>query len=74
MESCLVDDDFTTCAAKAEVTAFSNPAPSGTAAAYTVTGTSKTGNKFTITKSGTGVFTRNCTTVDTGGCPASGSW
>jgi type IV pilus assembly protein PilA len=36
---------------------------------YTVVGTSKSGNTFTITKDGTtGVSTRTCTTAGQGGC------
>lgn len=74
MESCLVDDTFGTCAALPDVTAFSNPAPTGTADAYVVTGTSDTGNTFTITKAGSGVFTRDCDTQGDGGCPTGGAW
>jgi len=42
---------------------------------YTIIGHSKGGNDFTMDKaSATGVVTRTCTTVNTGGCPQSGSW
>jgi type IV pilus assembly protein PilA len=43
------------------------------AGGYTVEVTSKTGNKFWITKNGDDV-TRNCDTDGKGGCPSSGSW
>jgi type IV pilus assembly protein PilA len=40
---------------------------------YTVSVTSKTGNKFSIKKEGDEV-TRFCTATGDGGCPSSGSW
>jgi type IV pilus assembly protein PilA len=46
----------------------------GDATTYTVQSVSKTSNVFKIAKAGNGGVTRNCTTVSTGGCPASGSW
>jgi hypothetical protein len=42
------------------------------AGAYTVVGNSKSGNKFTIAKSG-GTVSRSCTTVGKGGCPSGGA-
>ena len=42
--------------------------------AYTVTVTSKTGNKFNVIETSAGTATRTCTTVGAAGCPASGSW
>jgi type IV pilus assembly protein PilA len=41
---------------------------------YTIVGHSKSGNDFTITKAADGSISRSCTTVSTGGCPASGKW
>jgi type IV pilus assembly protein PilA len=41
---------------------------------YTVVGHSKSGNDFTITKTGGGAPTRSCTTKGEGGCPSSGVW
>src|SRR5688500_18931909 len=73
MESCLVDSTYDLCSVKDEVTAFA-VIGGGSADAYTATATSETGNEFIITKGGTGTFTRDCTTEDTGGCPVGGSW
>ena len=44
------------------------------ATGYTVTGTSKSGNVFTITKVANGAATRTCTTAGKGGCPQGGTW
>ncbi|HWI09473.1 MAG TPA: hypothetical protein VNT54_18385, partial [Solirubrobacteraceae bacterium] len=75
MESCLVDEpNFGTCSGSPEITAFATVTVGGTAAAYTVESTSKSGNKFRITKAGSGVFTRACDTGGSGGCPTGGSW
>ena len=41
---------------------------------YTITGHSKSGNKFIITKTDGGAPVRSCTTVSTGACPADGKW
>ena len=41
---------------------------------YTVTSHSKTGNKFTITKTGTGPIDHDCTSHGQGGCPPGGDW
>ena len=70
MESCLTDKAYTACAALPEITNFATPAGGGTESAYTLTATSGSGNKFSITKGGTGVFTRTCDT--TGGNPDAG--
>ena len=40
---------------------------------YTVTGTSSTGNTFSIERAG-GITTLECTTSGEGGCPSSGFW
>jgi type IV pilus assembly protein PilA len=42
--------------------------------AYTINAKSKSGNVFTITKTGGGAVSRSCTTVGSGSCPASGNW
>jgi type IV pilus assembly protein PilA len=41
---------------------------------YTVVAASKSGNDFTITKTGGTAPTRSCTTGGDGGCPTGGSW
>jgi type IV pilus assembly protein PilA len=41
---------------------------------YTVVAASKSGNDFTITKTGGGAPTRTCDTDGSGGCPSNGSW
>ena len=41
---------------------------------YSVETTSKSGNKFKITRAADGTITRDCTTANTGACPASGHW
>jgi type IV pilus assembly protein PilA len=41
---------------------------------YAVVGHSKSGNDFTITKTGGGAPTRSCTTTGEGGCPSDGNW
>ena len=46
----------------------------GGATNYTIVGHSVSTNDFTITKAADGSVTRTCTTVNTGGCPAGGSW
>jgi len=73
MESCLVDSTYALCSADGNVTAFATIGGT-TADNYTATATSDTNNAFIVTKGGNGVFTRSCTTADTGGCPASGVW
>jgi type IV pilus assembly protein PilA len=47
--------------------------PTATATGYTIVGQSSSGNRFTITKSGSTV-TRTCTTTSTGACPSGGTW
>jgi type IV pilus assembly protein PilA len=46
---------------------------SSTATGYRIVGLSANGNRFTITKTGSGV-TRTCTTTNNGGCPNGGTW
>ena len=41
---------------------------------YTIATTSKSGNVFTIKKTGGGAAVRTCTTGGKGGCPTGGSW
>jgi type IV pilus assembly protein PilA len=41
---------------------------------FTVIGHSRSGNDFTITKTGGGSPTRDCSTQNTGACPNGGSW
>jgi len=74
IESCLVDDTYATCSASTEVTAFAVVTAGGSQNSYTVTATSKSGNKFSITKASAGVFTRGCTADGEGGCPTGGKW
>jgi type IV pilus assembly protein PilA len=72
MESCLVDTAYATCAASSEVTAFADTVTGSGQNAYGVTSNSASGNTFTITKAGSGQFSRSCTGSD-GGCSGS-SW
>src|SRR6478735_8665525 len=42
---------------------------------YTIVASSKSGNKFSLVKTGgTGVITRTCSTTGSGSCPTNGSW
>ena len=41
---------------------------------YVVTGTSKSGNTFLITKADDGSTSRSCNTGGSGGCPTGGKW
>jgi type IV pilus assembly protein PilA len=83
MESCYAQDqDYTNCGSSQDVTSSgldvgagkSVTITSATTNGYVLTGNSKSGNHFLITKVGGGPNTRSCTTVSTGACPASGSW
>jgi type IV pilus assembly protein PilA len=47
---------------------------SGAADGYAITGYSKSGNSFIITKTAGGPPVRSCTTAGQGGCKAGGSW
>jgi type IV pilus assembly protein PilA len=47
---------------------------SSAATSYVITGYSKSGNDFIITKTAGGAPVRSCTTVNTGACPSSGNW
>jgi type IV pilus assembly protein PilA len=56
-------------------TAIITTAGPGTApVAYTIVGTSSTGNKFTLTKNTNGSTSFSCTTTGSGGCPTGGNW
>ncbi len=71
MESCYTDaETYIGCGAKLPAAGLpaSKVVSSGeTANSYAVTATSKSGNKFTITKASDGTTTRSCTGTD-GGC------
>jgi type IV pilus assembly protein PilA len=41
---------------------------------YSVETTSKSGNKFKITRAADGTITRTCTTANSGACPSGGNW
>lgn len=70
MESCLTEDDYATCAGNSDVTSLASP--SGVDAFnYVLTASSKSGNTFTIAKTG-GEYERACT-GSSGGCQG-GSW
>jgi type IV pilus assembly protein PilA len=83
LESCFASEqDYTGCDTKQDVTDSGIPRGTGngqvaisglSATGYTVVGNSKSGNKFTITKTGGGAPTRKCTTVGKGGCPSGGA-
>ena len=75
MESCMTDADYTACSTTGEVTALATVTAGTAPDIYKLESTSKSGNKFSITKkSSPGTFARACTTSGTGGCGASGSW
>ena len=88
IESCFTENDtYTNCGSTAisdagltsgggggQVTAT----PTADGKGYTIVGTSKSGNTFSITRSNTdGTTSRTCTTTggsSKGGCPSSGTW
>jgi type IV pilus assembly protein PilA len=83
MESCLVDRDYATCAATADVSVNGViVAPGGSAAAYTLTqiSASSTGTDFNMSKSASvGSYTRTCGVtvpagLGNGSCPSTGNW
>ena len=72
VESCLADDVIANCTSPTGL-------PSGVAVTasgvnYSAVADSASGNKFTITKTGAGAFSRSCTTAAKGGCRTGGSW
>jgi type IV pilus assembly protein PilA len=83
MESCFADGQtYAGCDTGSDVTGSGIPVGSGGGKAsispnsttgYTIVGSSKSGNEFTITKNG-GTITRRCTTTGQGACPSTGSW
>jgi type IV pilus assembly protein PilA len=83
MESCFTDDQtYAGCDTGNDVSGSGIPVGSGAGsvvitpagtAGYTIVGSSKSGNAFTIAKSGGGV-TRRCTATGQGACPSTGSW
>jgi type IV pilus assembly protein PilA len=84
LESCYSrDESYTKCASSREITAAGLQVGSGMGqeqlsslgvSGYTVTGHSRSGNDFVITKSGDGSLERSCTTAGHGGCPSGGVW
>ena len=79
MESCYtVNETYVGCSTSPDITNSGIPSSGYAitgegATAYVVTATSKSGNKFIMTKSSTGIV-RSCTTVNTGACPSTGLW
>jgi len=84
VESCFADtQDYALCDTAAELgttgltigTANGEVAITGASATgYTITGNSKSGNDFIITKVNGGAPARTCTAVNVGACPAGGTW
>ena len=79
MESCYtVNETYAGCSTSSDITNSGIPA-SGyaitlqTATGYVVTATSKSANKFIMTKTAGGIA-RTCTTANTGACPTGGVW
>jgi type IV pilus assembly protein PilA len=83
MESCFANaETYAGCSTSADVTDSGIPRGTGGGnvgitengtVGYTVVGTSKSGNTFTILKAG-GTTTRSCDTDGQGACPTNGSW
>jgi type IV pilus assembly protein PilA len=84
VESCFADEqDYASCDSSAELgtTGLAFGSATGqvdvsgaSATGYTVVGHSKSGNNFSIIKSGGGAPTRTCTSTNSGACPGSGTW
>jgi len=84
VESCYADSqDYGVCltAAQLGTTGLSIGTADGevnvtstNASSYVITGYSKSGNDFLITKSNGGAVSRTCTTAATGGCKTGGLW
>ena len=79
MESCYtVNETYVGCSTGTDITGSGIPS-SGyaitgeTATGYVVTATSKSANKFIMTKTASGIA-RTCTTANTGACPTGGVW
>ncbi len=73
VESCLIDDTITNCLTPSGLPQ-DTVVSATTAPNYKVVATSKSNNTFTITKTGSGAFTRACTTSANGGCPTNLTW
>jgi len=83
MESCFANaETYVGCNTSSDVTGSGIPTGTATGSvelgtlgtnSYTVIGHSKSGNNFTIAKTG-GTTTRGCTSTGQGACPSSGSW
>ena len=84
VESCFADtQDYQACDDAAALgttglTLGSNPGEVNVAAtdatSYTITGFSKSGNEFLITKTSGGAPERTCTDTGEGACPTTGEW
>jgi type IV pilus assembly protein PilA len=77
IESCYADEqDYQNCTTALTGTGITATMTPDTATGYSVETTSKSGNKFKITRDKTtGIVTRTCTaTVTNAGCPASLTW
>jgi type IV pilus assembly protein PilA len=82
VESCYSDTQAYTGCSKATLATqgspiqntVSDPATGATASTYSVTATSKSANTFTIARDASGNYTRTCTVLGKGSCPASGTW
>ena len=85
VESCFADtQDYTGCDSSAELgtTGLTYGTAGGevsvltgaTASTFTVEGVSKSGNKFRITRTAGGGYTRACDTAGDGGCKTGGTW
>ena len=79
VESCYtVNETYVGCSTGTDITGSGIPS-SGyaitgeTATGYVVTATSKSANKFIMTKTASGIA-RTCTTANTGACPTGGVW
>ncbi len=83
IESCFTDEQsYTNCKTSLTKTntglnVNETPGVAITAASadgYTIVGTSKSTNTFTITKASGGAAVRTCSATGSGACPSSGSW
>jgi type IV pilus assembly protein PilA len=83
MESCFTNaETYANCDTSSDVTGSGIPLGSGAGSVaitpagttgYTVVGSSKSGNSFTITKNGS-AMSRRCSATGQGACPSTGSW
>jgi hypothetical protein len=71
LEACYVDtQDYSGC----KLTTAGPELTDSSAASYTITAKSTSGNAFVITKDDAGALSRTCTTKGQAGCPAAGTW